>query len=281
MFTSQQFTSPVGLGKIAITSFVIGVCFTSHFLFYFAHFPIGKYCYELLRYYGETYALQTFAFYMMCCCFFHFSEFLITAAFKPGFVSYDSFLINHSTAYTIAFVASQVEFWVETICFPHWKMWQGSIALGIFCILLGHFFRIGAMWTAKSNFSHIIETSKRKEHMLITHGVYRYVRHPSYLGWFWWSIGTQLLLCNPVCTVCYTIASWDFFRHRIPYVMFQRTFVIYMYMVDTRKSYCLSFFQINILPIADVPFPAFPSCPIDDFSTIHSLYKTHYKASII
>lgn len=32
------------------------------------------------------------------------------------------------------------------------------------------------MWTAKSNFSHVIEISKRKEHELITHGVYRYVQ---------------------------------------------------------------------------------------------------------
>ena len=40
-------------------------------------------------------------------------------------------------------------------------------------------------------------------------------RHPSYAGWFWWSIGTQLLLCNPVCTLVYAAASYRFFAGRI------------------------------------------------------------------
>ena len=43
------------------------------------------------------------------------------------------------------------------------------------------------------------------------------LRHPAYFGWFYWSIGTQLLLCNPICCVAYGVASWSFFRKRIPY----------------------------------------------------------------
>ena len=27
----------------------------------------------------------------------------------------------------------------------------------------------------------------------------RYCRHPGYLGWFVWAVGTQLLLVNPLC----------------------------------------------------------------------------------
>ena len=45
----------------------------------------------------------------------------------------------------------------------------------------------------------------------------RYLRHPSYFGWFWWSIGTQVLLCNPLCAVVYAGAAWHFFKVRIPY----------------------------------------------------------------
>lgn len=44
-----------------------------------------------------------------------------------------------------------------------------------------------------------------------------YFRHPSYFGFFIWSIGTQVLLINPVCTVGYTVVTWRFFRDRIPY----------------------------------------------------------------
>ena len=35
--------------------------------------------------------------------------------------------------------------------------------------------------------------------------------------WFWWSVGSQLLLCNPVCVVLFAAASWSFFAERIPH----------------------------------------------------------------
>lgn len=45
----------------------------------------------------------------------------------------------------------------------------------------------------------------------------RFVRHPSYLGFFIWSIGTQVLLVNPICTVGYAIVTWRYFAQRIRY----------------------------------------------------------------
>ena len=90
-----------------------------------------------------------------------------------------------------------------------------------------------------SNFSHIIEEEQRPEHQLVTHGVYSCLRHPAYFGYFWWAVGTQaavvhhgpspssphaprrapmqVLLANPVCVCAYAVASFLFFRHRIPY----------------------------------------------------------------
>jgi protein-S-isoprenylcysteine O-methyltransferase len=53
--------------------------------------------------------------------------------------------------------------------------------------------------------------------VLVTSGFYAYVRHPSYFGWFWWSIGLQVLLGNPLCVMAYSYASWKFFAERIPY----------------------------------------------------------------
>lgn len=47
--------------------------------------------------------------------------------------------------------------------------------------------------------------------------LHSYLRHPSYFGWFYWSVGTQLLLCNPLCTAAYAYAAWTFFAGRIPY----------------------------------------------------------------
>lgn len=31
----------------------------------------------------------------------------------------------------------------------------------------------------------------------------RLVRHPGYMGWFIWSLATQLLLVNPICGLAY------------------------------------------------------------------------------
>jgi len=51
----------------------------------------------------------------------------------------------------------------------------------------------------------------------VTHGIYSYLRHPAYFGFFWWSVGTQLLLSNPISLVAYTAATFYFFYDRIPY----------------------------------------------------------------
>ncbi|RYF84537.1 MAG: hypothetical protein EOO03_14665, partial [Chitinophagaceae bacterium] len=36
-----------------------------------------------------------------------------------------------------------------------------------------------------------------------------------YFGFFWWGVGTQLLLGNTVCFVGYTGVLWYFFSRRI------------------------------------------------------------------
>ena len=46
---------------------------------------------------------------------------------------------------------------------------------------------------------------------------YHYFRHPSYVGYFYWAIGTQILLCNPISFSLYVYAAWKFFSKRIPY----------------------------------------------------------------
>lgn len=38
-----------------------------------------------------------------------------------------------------------------------------------------------------------VQFTKAETHQLVTHGVYSIVRHPSYVGWFWWSVGTQVI----------------------------------------------------------------------------------------
>lgn len=60
-----------------------------------------------------------------------------------------------------------------------------------------------------------MQYEKSGDHKLVTHGIYAFARHPSYVGWFWWSIGTQFILLNPICILIYTVVSWKFFHDRI------------------------------------------------------------------
>lgn len=71
--------------------------------------------------------------------------------------------------------------------------------------------------TAAQNFTHLIQTRKRPEHRLVTRGVYAWVRHPGYAGWMLWAVGTQLVLCNPVCALGFAAAAWRFFTARCRY----------------------------------------------------------------
>ena len=94
-----------------------------------------------------------------------------------------------------------------------WAFWPAGIGLAL--CLGGEALRKSAMITATSNFNHYIQHVRRQDHVLVTHGVYALCRHPSYVGWFYWSVGTQLLLGNPICAIGYLAASWSFFHGRV------------------------------------------------------------------
>ena len=89
------------------------------------------------------------------------------------------------------------------------------IALGLVFVLLGQGVRSAAMATAGTNFNHVPVRERREGHVLVTNGVYAYLRHPAYFGFFWWAVGTQLVVGNAVCLVAYSVVLWRFFEHRI------------------------------------------------------------------
>ncbi|XP_061423983.1 protein-S-isoprenylcysteine O-methyltransferase isoform X1 [Lethenteron reissneri] len=156
-----------------------------------------------------------FGWYVCSLSFFHYSEYLVTALINPRSLNLDSFLLNHSLEYKLAAVASWVEFTLEMLLFPGLKDVRWLSVAGLAMVVGGEALRKAAMLTAGSNFSHIVQSERSESHQLVTRGVYAFSRHPSYVGWFYWSIGTQIILCNPLCLVGYTVASWRFFRERI------------------------------------------------------------------
>ena len=189
-------TKPVG--RIVLISHVLGGVFSCGVL-------VG----------GSSEHYRFFGVYLMVLSFFHVSEYVATATYNPKTLSLDSFLINHSREYTIAAVASWLEYTLEYAFFPSIKSVSWICWVGIVMAVAGEATRKISMLTAMTNFTHIVSFRKHDDHKLVTHGIYAWFRHPSYVGWFYWSIGTQLILCNPVCAVLYAIAAWLFFKDRI------------------------------------------------------------------
>ncbi|CAG9786985.1 unnamed protein product [Diatraea saccharalis] len=158
---------------------------------------------------------SVFGLYMMILSMFHFSEFMAVALTNPRTLTIDSFILNHSLQYGLAAVASWTEWAIEFYFFPDLKTHFWLSCVGVAMCIGGEILRKSAMFTAKTNFNHTVQFVKRPDHELVTHGVYALCRHPSYVGWFYWSVGTQITLLNPVCLVVYALASWTFFRERV------------------------------------------------------------------
>lgn len=136
---------------------------------------------------------QCFGTYIIILSTFHYSEFLTIAWTNPNAVSIDSFVLKHSLAYGIAAASSWMEFLIERYYFPDFKTPSSFSYFGLIMCIGGEILRKLAMITAKQNFNHLVQTEKSQDHQLVTHGVYQLCRHPSYVGWFYWSIGTQVV----------------------------------------------------------------------------------------
>ena len=179
----------------------------------------------------------TWCFYITAMCTFHLLEFYVTAFFNPTVVSSDSFLVNHSKAYTVAAIIASTEFWFRFWFFSDTTsrtmtltttittttttttnyLWISITVLGILMVIVSQIIRSWAMMKCGESFNHYIQTQKKENHILVTNGIYAWLRHPSYFGFYYWSIGTQLVLHNPISCVLFALAGWKFFSQRIPY----------------------------------------------------------------
>lgn len=149
---------------------------------------------------------------------FHFLEFYTTAAYNTPVAWVASFLLTNGAQYRQAHTMAFVETCVTSWLFPSWQARIHSptvIALGVLLILVGQAVRSIAMAQAGTNFNHTVQSKKSDGHELVTSGMYAYFRHPSYFGFFWWGVGTQLMLGNAVCFVGYAGVLWYFFSQRI------------------------------------------------------------------
>jgi protein-S-isoprenylcysteine O-methyltransferase len=152
---------------------------------------------------------------------FHFLEFWTTARYNTRSAQISSFLLSQNgRAYNIAHMAAMLECLLTNLIFPNrsWAPRSVSAVLiiaGLAMISVGQSVRSIAMVQAGTNFNHIVQDWKASEHQLVTTGAYYYLRHPSYFGFFWWGLGTQLVLGNVMCFLGYAVVLWRFFSRRI------------------------------------------------------------------
>lgn len=173
---------------------------------------------------------------------FHFLEYWTTAKYNPSKVSPSSFLLRNGKAYLIAhaiaifealieryvltFLPSYIRLTVDEYSFSSSSSSSSSPLIGslvtfylslfgLFLIICGQTLRSAAMIHAASNFSHTIVRARDSKHELVTTGVYSISRHPSYAGFFYWALGTQLLLVNPISFFLFLYILWKFFADRI------------------------------------------------------------------
>ncbi|WOL18308.1 protein-S-isoprenylcysteine O-methyltransferase A isoform X1 [Canna indica] len=151
--------------------------------------------------------------------FFHSSEFVLAVFFhgRPN-VTLSSLLI--SKQYVLAMTCALLEYAIEIRLFPSLKEYWWVSDIGLLMMLVGEVIRKAAIITAGQSFTHMIRKYHDDQHKLVTHGIYRFIRHPGYCGFFIWAVGTQVMLCNPLCVIAFIVVLWRFFSTRIPYEEF-------------------------------------------------------------
>ncbi|PWY70459.1 ICMT-domain-containing protein [Aspergillus heteromorphus CBS 117.55] len=169
-------------------------------------------------------------FFLASLSLFHFLEYYITAAHNTRFANISAFLLSsNGWAYNIAHGSAVLECLLANVFFSgsDGDRYQGvetatprarvtiQVLLGLVLMVVGQTVRSLAMAHAGSNFNHTVQVTRRDGHRLVTSGVYAVFRHPSYFGFFWWGLGTQLVLGNVVCLVGYAVVLWRFFSSRI------------------------------------------------------------------
>jgi len=168
---------------------------------------------------------------------FHFLEFYTTARYSTHDATIKSFLLTANwPAYAVAHSSASLECLITNLVFPNRTAPSSLVTIllspffpsslvqatttilvlvGIAMVVVGQAIRSAAMIEAGPSFNHIVQHRKRDTHVLVTSGCYAHLRHPSYFGFFWWAVGTQLVLGNVLCLGAYVAVLWHFFSSRI------------------------------------------------------------------
>jgi protein-S-isoprenylcysteine O-methyltransferase Ste14 len=97
--------------------------------------------------------------------------------------------------------------------FAEYPLSAGALVAGVACFVAGLWLFYRSHADLGTNWSITLEV--REQHRLITHGVYRYVRHPMYVALLIYSVGQLLVIPNWVASPSYLIAFAILFAFRV------------------------------------------------------------------
>mmetsp|Transcript_1562 Transcript_1562/g.4695 ORF Transcript_1562/g.4695 Transcript_1562/m.4695 type:complete len:189 (-) Transcript_1562:1183-1749(-) len=140
---------------------------------------------------------------------FHLSEALLSRIFTPDEFGWVSLLL--SGPYAVAMSVGALELWLSA----HRERHLWSLVLGLLACVTGEVLRKLARLQAKFAFTHKMKRTRRDGHQLVTSGIYSFCRHPGYLGWFLFFVGTQILVENLVSPFIFLLVGHRFLKVRI------------------------------------------------------------------
>jgi len=105
--------------------------------------------------------------------------------------------------------------WVASpaFAFAEYPLRLGPLVAGIVCFVVGLWLFYRSHADLGTNWS--ITLQVREQHRLVTHGVYRRIRHPMYIALLLYSLGQVLVLPNCVAGPSYLITFGILFAFRV------------------------------------------------------------------
>jgi protein-S-isoprenylcysteine O-methyltransferase Ste14 len=113
----------------------------------------------------------------------------------------------------IAFFLPLVWMVAPVFDFADYPLYPIPLIIGSVCLAFGLWLFYRSHVDLGTNWSITLEV--RDKHQLITHGVYRWVRHPMYLSLLIYSLGQALVLPNWLASPCYGVAMLLIFCFRL------------------------------------------------------------------
>lgn len=224
---TYQWTSSSGLALQMICGYFLGFMMC-----------LGLCSLLIISKYNKSYIFPLIL-YIIFSSLFYLIEYIWHSLYHPNNLNISAFILfNHSKEFYFALISCFIEYFIEYLFFSNLKLFKIFHFIGLLMIIFGQIIRSIAQFTAGSNFTHLIATEKKNKHKLIKHGIYSILRHPSYCGYFYWAIGTQILLGNPINSIAYTIITWKFFSDRIKYEeYFLKQFFKNEYIIYQQQTY--------------------------------------------